>query len=124
MVQPKEDSTTSQTYSGSPEHHRRQTVQTQTGDSDRVVSPPGYFQTPLSEVGLTRSRLVCNKVQPQTAQVRVSGSGQVSLEGRCLESSLGGPGCLCFSSDSHSGSGGDQIAGDHGCHRIILIAPG
>ena len=33
----------SQTHSGSPKCHCRQTVQTQTGDSNTVVSPPGGF---------------------------------------------------------------------------------
>ena len=43
MVQPETNCVTSQAHSGSPEYHCRQTVQTQTGDSDRVVSPSRGF---------------------------------------------------------------------------------
>ena len=50
VVQSKTNNVTGQRHSGSPKCHCRQTVQTQTGDSDRVVSPTGVFPLTLQEV--------------------------------------------------------------------------
>ena len=47
LVQSEGNSLEGQTHSRSPKCHCRQTVQTQTGDSDRVVSPPGGVQSSL-----------------------------------------------------------------------------
>ena len=90
MVQPKINSVEGQTHSGSPKSHCRQTVQTQTGDSNRVVSPTGGFRPTLPEVAHTRSGLIRNQIQSQTSQVCVTGSRPFGLESRCLESSMGG----------------------------------
>ena len=134
MVQPKADCVTSQTHSGSPKCHCRQTVQTQTGDSDRVVSPSGDFQPPLPAVAQTGSGLICNQIQSQTSQVCVSSSRQVSLEGRCVESPVGEPGRVCLSSDSPSRTGGHQTFGPwlspahSDCSRVakhaMVLGPG
>ena len=81
------------------------------GDSDRMVSPSGDFRPSLPEVVQADSRLICNQIQSQTSQVCVSSSGQVSLEGRCVESPVGGSRCVCLPSDSSSGAGGLQTFG-------------
>ena len=80
LVQPKGDCVTSQTHPGSPECHWRQTVPTETGDSNRMVSPSGDFRPSLPEVAQTDSRLICNQIQ--TSQVCVSSPGQVRRSGR------------------------------------------
>ena len=41
---------------------------------------------------------VYHQIQPQAPAVCVSGSGSHSLERGCVESSVGGAGCLCLSS--------------------------
>ena len=134
LVQPEGDCITSPTHSGSPECHCRQTVPTQTGDSDRMVSPSGDFRPSLPEVAHTSSRFICNKVQSQTSQICVSSSGQVSLAGRCVEPPVEGPGCLCLSSDSSAGTGGLQASGPRvppthsDCSRVakhaMVLGPG
>ena len=109
LVQPKGDCATSPTHPGSPECHCRQTVPTQTGDSDRMVSHSGDIRSHLPEVVYTGSRFVCDQVQSQTSQICVSSSGQVSLAGRCVEPPVGGR--LCLPSDSSARTGGLQAPG-------------
>ena len=109
VVQPKTDCVTSQTHSGSPKCHCRQAVQTQTGDSDRVVSPSGDFRPSLPEMAHTDGRLICNQIQSQTSPICVSSSRQVGLEGGCVESPVGGPARVCFSSNCASRTGGHQF---------------
>ena len=57
MVQPETKCVTGQTHSGSPKCHCRQTVQTQTGDSNGVVSPAGGFRHTLPEAAQSGSGL-------------------------------------------------------------------
>ena len=95
----------------SPKCHCRQTVKTQTGDSDGVVSAAGGFRPTLPEVAHTGSGLIHNQIQSQTSQVWVTGSGLFGLESRCFEPSVGGSGRLCLSSGSNSGTSGHQNVG-------------
>ena len=111
LVQPKANCVTSQTYSRSPECYCGQTVQTQRGDLDGVVSPTGSLQPSLSTMARTGSGLVCNQILSQASQVCVPSSGQVSLGSRCAESPVDRSGCVCLSSDSPSGTGGHQTVG-------------
>ena len=134
LVQPEGDCVTSQTHPGSPECHCRQTVPTQTGDSDRMVSPSGDFRPPLPEVAHTSGRFICNQVQSQTSQICVSSSGQVSLAGRCVERPVGGLGCLCLPSNCSPRTGGLQASGPRvstthfDCSRVakhaMVLGPG
>ena len=111
VVQPKADCVTSQTHSRSPKCHCQQTVKTQTGDADRVVSPSGDFRPSLPAVARTGSRLICSQVQSQTSQVCVPGSRQVSPEGRYAESPVGGSGRVCLPSNSPTRTSGIQTFG-------------
>ena len=132
LVQPKGDCATSLTHPGSPECHCRQTVPTQTGDSDRMVSHSGDIRSHLPEVAHTGSRFVCDQVQSQTSQICISSSGQVSLAGRCVEPPVGGR--LCLPSDSSARTGGLQAPGPRmspthsDCARVakhaVVLGPG
>ena len=134
VVQSKGNCIMGQTHSGSPECHCRQTVSTHTGDSDRMVSPSGGFRPSLPEVAQADSRLICNQIQSQTSQVCVSGSRQISLEGRCVEPPVEGPGCVCLPTDSSSRTGGLQTCGPRlspahsDCSRVakhaMVLEPG
>ena len=133
-MQPERDCVTSPTHPGSPECHCRQTVPTQTGDSDRMVSPSGDFRPPLPDVAHSGSRFICNQVQSQTSQICVSSSGQVSLAGRCVDPPVGGLGCLCLPSDCSTRTGGLQASGPlvstthSDCSRVakhaMVLGPG
>ena len=111
VVQPKANSLKSQTYSRSPERHCRQTVQTQTGDSDGVVSPTAGLQPSVQEMARTGSRFICNQIQSQASQVCVPSTGQVSLGRGCSESPVGRSGCICLPSDGTVRTSGHQTLG-------------
>ena len=134
LVQPKTDYPESQTHSRSPKCDCRQTVQAQSGDSNRVVSPPGGVCSVMPALAHPVSGSVCDPVQSQTSQVCVSGSRPVSLESGCLKSPVGGTGRLCLPSDGPSSSGGDKIIGPRvpshhsDCSRLaqhaLVLGPG
>ena len=88
-----------------------QAVQTQTGDSDGMVSLSRGFQPTQPEVAQTGLGSICNQIQSQTSQVCITSIRRVGLEGRCVDSSVGEPGRLCLSSGSNSGTGGHQTVG-------------
>ena len=111
VVQPEANCVTGQAHSGPPECHCRQTVQTQTGDSDGVVSSPRGFRHTLPLMTQTGGGSICNKVQSQTSQVCVPSSGQVGLEGGCVDPSMGQPGRICLSSGGNPGTSGHQAYG-------------
>ena len=111
LVQPKADCFTSQAYSGSPECHCRQAVPARTDNSDGMGAPARGFQSPLQEMAQTGNRFVCDKVQSQTSQVCIPGSGQVGLGSRCAESSVERSGRVCLPSDSSPRSSGHKVVG-------------
>ena len=111
LVQPKADCPESQTYSRSSECHCRQTVPSQSGDTDRVVPPPGGFCSAMPALAPPVSGPVCHPVQSQAPQVCFTGSRPVSVGGGRLKSPLGKTGCLRFSSYGSPPSGGDQAVG-------------
>ena len=87
------------THSGSLECDSRQTLQTQSSDPNRVVSQSAGIQSVVLQLGSTSGGLVCNPLQFQDSQVRVSGSGSESLGSRRSEPALGGSGGVCLSPD-------------------------
>ena len=103
LVQSKADCPEGQAYSGSSERHSRQTVQTQSGDPNRMVPPPGGFCSDMPALAPSVSGPVCHPVQSQTSPVCIPGSRPVSVGSGCLKSPLGGPGRLCFFPEAPSG---------------------
>ena len=63
LVQPKADCPKGQTYSGAPECHSQQTIQTKSGDSDRVVPSSGGFCSDMPALAPSFSGSVCHPVQ-------------------------------------------------------------
>ena len=134
VVQPKANSLKSQTYSRSPERHCRQTVQTQTGDSDGVVSPTAGLQPSVQEMARTGGRFICNQIQSQASQVCVPSTGQVGLGRGCSESPVGRSGCICLPSDGTVRTSGHQTLGPRlspthsDCPRVakhvMVLGPG
>ena len=111
LVQSKADCPEGQAYPGSPECHSRQTVQTQSGDPNRMVPPPGGFCSDMPALAPSVSGPVCHPVQSQTSPVCIPGSRPVSVGSGCLKSPLGGPGRLCVPPDGTSTSGGNKTFG-------------
>ena len=74
MVSPQRDNLVGSTHPRSPQHDSGQVVQTQSGDSDRVVAFSTGFPSLMLQMGPTTCRAVCNPVQPQTSQVCFTGT--------------------------------------------------
>ena len=134
LVQPKADCPEGQTYSRSSECHCRQTVPSQSGDTDRVVPPLGGFCSAMPALAPPVSGSVCHPVQSQAPQVCFTGSRPVSVGGGRLKSPLGKARCLRFSSYGSPPSGGDQAIGPRllsshpDCTRLaqhaLVLGPG
>ena len=111
LVQSQADCPEGQTYSGSSECHSRQTVQTQSGDPNRMVPPPGGVCSDLLALAPSVSGSICYPVQSQTSPVCIPSSRPVSVGSGCPQSPLGRPGRLCLSPDGPSSSGGSEAFG-------------
>ena len=111
LVQSKADCPEGQAYSGSPERHCRQTVPTQSGDPNGMVSPPGGVCSNMPALAPPVCGPVCHPVQSQTSPVCIPGSRPISVGSGCLKSPLGGLGRLCVSTDGPSSSGGNETLG-------------
>ena len=82
----------------------RQTIETGPDYSNRMVPVTTGVSGNMPQImAPTSDRSVCHKVQQQTSPLHISGSGPQGLRSRCVESSLGGAGCLRLSIDSHLG---------------------
>ena len=108
LVQSQTNSTEGQTYSGPSECNCRQVVSPGTGHSDRVVPPSGDLRHPLSNLALSPSGHVCNKVQLQTSPVCVPNSRPEGLVSGRSDAVLGKPGHVPLSPSVSDGEGGQQ----------------
>ena len=88
-----------------------QTVQTGADHSNGMVSPPRSLSGTMHQVAPAPNRPVCHEVQSQVTPVCVSSSGFQGGSSGCTHSAMGGPGCICLSTDRHLGQGGGKAAG-------------
>ena len=95
---PQRNSPEGKAHSGSTECDSRQTIQAQSGDSDRMVPVPTSVQSLVLQLGPPTGGPLCNPVQPQTSQVCVTGSGSGSLGCGRPQHTMGDSGCLRVSS--------------------------
>ena len=108
LVQSQTNSTEGQTYSGPSECNCRQVVSPGTGHSDRVVPPSGDLRHPLSNLALSPSGHVCNKVQLQTSPVCVPNSRPKGLVSGRSDAVLEKPGHVPLPPSVSDGEGGQQ----------------
>ena len=108
LVQSQTNSTEGQTYSGPSECNCRQVVSPGTGHSDRVVPPSGDLRHPLSNLALSPSGHVCNKVQLQTSPFCVPNSRPKGLVSGRSDAVLGKPGHVPLPPSVSDGEGGQQ----------------
>ena len=111
LVSSQENSSASAAHSRSLECHSRQTVQTQSSDTDRVVPVSTGFPSLVFQMGPASDRPFCNSVQSQAPQVCISGSGSGSLGSGCSQSCMGKSGCVCLPSSLPPQSSGVQAHG-------------
>ena len=108
LVQSQTNSTEGQTHSGPSECNCRQVVSPGTGHSDGVVPPSGDLRHPLSNLALSPSGHVCNKVQLQASPICVPNSRPKGLFSGRSDNVLGRPGHVPFPSSVSDGEGGQQ----------------
>ena len=108
LVQPQSNSTECQTHSRPSECNCRQIVSPKAGHSDGVVPPSRDLQPPLSNLALSPSGHVCNKVQLQASSICVPNSRPKGLVSGCSDIILGGPGHVPLPPSVSDGEGGQQ----------------
>ena len=108
LVQPQSNSTKGQTHSRPSECNCRQIVSPKAGHSDGVVPPSRDLRPPLSNLALSPSGHVCNKVQLQASSVCVPNSRPKGLVSGCSDIVLGGPGHVPLPPSVSDGEGGQQ----------------
>ena len=108
LVQPQSNSTEGQTHSRPSECNCRQIVSPKAGHSDGVVPPSRDLRPPLSNLALSPSGHVCNKVQLQASSICVPNSRPKGLVSGCSDIVLGGPGHVPLPPSVSDGEGGQQ----------------
>ena len=108
LVQPQSNSTEGQTHSRPSECNCRQVVSPKAGHSDGVVPPSRDLRPPLSNLALSPSGHVCNKVQLQASSICVPNSRPKGLVSGCSDIVLGGPGHVPLPPSVSDGEGGQQ----------------
>ena len=108
LVQPQSNSTEGQTHSRPSECNCRQIVSPKAGHSDGMVPPSRDLRPSLSNLALSPSGQVCNKVQLQASSICVPNSRPKGLVSGCSDIVLGGPGHVPLPPSVSDGEGGQQ----------------
>ena len=112
-----------QTYSRESQYDSRFPILEGQGHSDRMVSAPSGFSRNLPSLAQANGGSVCNQLECQTANLRISCPRRQGLAGRCVEHLFGGSGCLWLLSSGHpapvsSEDGHLQVQGCCYCTRV------
>ena len=95
----------SQTHSGLPECHSRQSLQEGQNNSNRMVSSSSNVQLNLQSLAQTNGGHVCHQIESQTTNLCLTSPRCKCNEHSCIEHLLGGSGRLCLlSCSSHTKS--------------------
>ena len=93
----------SQTHSGLPQCHSRQSLQERQNNSDRMVSSSSNVQSNLQSLAHSNGEHVCHQIESQTTNLCLTSPRCKCYEHRCIEHLLGGSGRLCLlSCSSHT----------------------
>ena len=93
----------SQTHSGLPQCHSRQSLQERQNNSDRMVSSSSNVQSNLQSLAHSNGGHVCHQIESQTTNLCLTSPRCICYEHRCIEHLLGGSGRLCLlSCSSHT----------------------
>ena len=111
LVFPETSDAKSPSHPGPSECDSRQAIQTGSDHTDRVVPPSGGIFKHMQEVAPTSNRSVCHKIQPQTSSVCLPSPGPPGCSSGCAHSAMGGPGCICLSTDRHLGQSSGEATG-------------
>ena len=96
LLQSSEHSHKSQTHSGLPQCHSRQSLQEGQNNSNRMVSSSSNIQSNLQSLAHTNGGHVCHQVESQATNLCLASPRCKCYEHRCIEHLLGGSGRLCL----------------------------
>ena len=128
LVYQKSGNPQSSTYPRSSKCHSRQTFQTGSDHSNRMVPQSRDIQSNMQPVAQTPSGPFCHQVQQQASTVRLPSPRPPGLGSGCSQSVLGGTGPLCFPTSIHLGQSGGEVTGlpvqqnNSGCPRVAQHA--
>ena len=100
LLQSPEHTHKSQTHSGLPQCHSRQSLQEGQNNTDRVVSSSSNIHSNLQSLAHTNGGHVCHQNESQTSTLCLTSLRCKCTEHRCIEHILGGSGRLCLLSCS------------------------
>ena len=117
----------SQTHSGLPQCHSRQSLQEGQNNSNRMVSSSSNIQPNLQSLAQTNGGHVCHQIESQTTNLCLTSPRCKCYEHRCIEHLLGGSGrlCLLFCSThtkSHTENEHLQVQDDSSSTRVAQNA--
>ena len=101
----------SSTYPRTSKCHSRQTIQTGSNHSNRMVPQSRGIQSNMQPVAQTPSGPFCHQAQQQASTVRLSRPRPPGLASGCSQSVLGGTGSLRLPPSSHLGQSGGEVTG-------------
>ena len=76
-----------------------------------MVPPSGHLSGIVQKMAPATDRPICHEVQQQTTSIRVSSTGHSGSSSGRTHPTLGGSGCIRFSTDRHIGQSGGEVAG-------------
>ena len=97
------------THPRSPKCSSRQTIQTWSDHTNRVVSPSRSFPNLMQQVAPASNRPICHEVQQQVASICVTGSGPPGNSSRRSQPTMGGSGRVRLPTDRHIGQSGGEV---------------
>ena len=117
----------SQTHSGLPHCHSRQSLQERQNNSDRIVSSSSNIQSNLQSLAQTNGGHVCHQIESQTTNLCLTSPRCKCYEHRYIEHLLGGSGRLCLLScsthtKSHTEDEHLQVQDDSSSTRVARNA--
>ena len=89
----------------------RQAIPAKSDHPNRMVPPSGHLSGIGQKMAPATDRPICHEVQQQTTSIRVSSTGHSGSSSGRTHPTLGGSGCICFSTDRHIGQSGGEVAG-------------
>ena len=89
----------------------RQAIPAKSDHPNRMVPPSGHLSGIVQKMAPATDRPICHKVQQQTTSIRVSSAGHSGSSSGRTHPTLGGSGCIRFSTDRHIGQSGGEVAG-------------
>ena len=112
----------------------RQAIQAKSDHPNRMVPPSGHLSGIVQKMAPATDRPICHEVQQQTTSIRVSSTGHSGSSSGRTHPTLGGSGCIRFSTDRHIGQSGGEVAGlpvqetHSGCPGVaqhaLVLGPG